>query len=173
MKCHKASLLVSLAASVGALMAVSAPAHADGYIVSDNNAADCVYSSGAVPSLSANSNLYNGSTTATSVVICPVSWTADTGINGLEAVVMIVSDKSTAGNVSCALNHVTENGATVTAGTAVATSGSTSSGVPLVLTNSTPAAGGNYFVKCTLGKKGGFSPAINGYEIYATIPPEA
>jgi hypothetical protein len=166
MKCLKATTLISLATAASALMAVSASA---AIIAQDNSAANCVYSSGAVPKVSGNGNFYNSSTTASSVVICPVNWDAQTIELGFAGVVAVVSDKSTAGGVSCQLARVTEDGATVVLGTASATSGSTTTGARLALAMPS-GSGGNFFVKCTLGKKGGFSPAINGYEVYSGDP---
>jgi hypothetical protein len=165
MKCLKASFIVSF----GALMALAAPASAD-VIAYDNNAAECVYSSGAVPKLSGNNNFYNSSTTASSVVHCPVNWSDQTIALGLAGVVVTVSDKSTAGNVSCALVHVTDDGATITSGAASATTGNANVGTELTLAMPASVTGGNFFVKCTLGKKGGFSPAINSYEVYSGDP---
>lgn len=174
MKCLKASTLISLAASVGALMAVAAPASAvTGALVSVNSATDCVYVSGAVPKISGNGNLYNSSTTSTSVVNCPIIDDQGELVTfGMAGVLLTYTDKSTAGNVSCTLSHITTNGVTLTSGAAAASTGALTTGGTLVLNPSaTVVTGGRWMVKCTLPKKGGSSAVLSGYEVYVVTGP--
>lgn len=173
MKCLKASSLISIVAAFGAMAAVSAPASAaiTGLEIGQIGASQCVTSSGAVSKYSANGNLYNSSTTATSVVVCPV----DIGFADLEAedivgVTLTYSDKSTGGNISCTLTHVTANGATATNGAAAASSGSTTTGGTMDLLAPASISGGNLFVKCTLPKKGGSSALLTSYSVYVDVP---
>ncbi len=171
MKCLKASSLVSILASVGAFATLAAPAQAEvtGSLYYIAPAANCVYQTGATLKTSGYGNVYNSSTTATSTVICPIVTDVYTDVLGVTAVVMTVSDKSTAGNISCSLNRVSFNGATQVAGTADTSSGSTTVGAELELLP--PVTGsGNYVVKCTLPKKGGSSATMTSYAIYVNEP---
>lgn len=173
MKCLKASTLISLAAAFGAMAAVSAPAQAavTGLLLDEFGASQCVNSSGAVSKYSGNGNMYNSSTTATSVVVCPIDETFwDFNGVALVGVEMTYTDKSTAGNISCALVHVSANGATATAGTSAGSTGSTTTGGTLDLLVPGSVSGGNYFVKCTLPKKGGSSALLTSYRIYIDTP---
>ena len=173
MKCLKASSLISIVAAVGAIAAVSAPAKAAivGEAYYSRQAIDCVYSSGATLSTSGNGNIYNSSTTATTTVVCPIEYDYYTAAYGVAGVELTVTDKSTAGNISCALVHVTLNGATATAGTAASTSGTSTSATVLTLLPPAVSAtvDGNHLVKCTLPKKGGSSATMTSYFVFIGI----